>query len=36
MRDIKFRGRKPNGEWIYGDLVVTETTDGQPSKVEIR
>ena len=21
MREIKFRGRKSNGEWIYGDLV---------------
>lgn len=21
MRQIKFRGRKSNGEWIYGDLV---------------
>ena len=21
MREIKFRGRKPNGEWLYGDLV---------------
>ena len=21
MRTIKFRGRKPNGEWLYGDLV---------------
>lgn len=24
MREIKFRGRKPNGEWIYGDLVRSE------------
>ena len=36
MRDIKFRGRKPNGEWIYGDLATVETTDGQPSKFNIR
>jgi uncharacterized phage protein (TIGR01671 family) len=21
MRDIEFRGRKDNGEWVYGDLV---------------
>ena len=21
MREIKFRGRKSNGEWLYGDLV---------------
>lgn len=21
MRQVKFRGRKSNGEWIYGDLV---------------
>lgn len=28
MREIKFRGRKSNGEWLYGDLVTTETTDG--------
>lgn len=21
MREIKFRGRKTNGEWVYGDLV---------------
>lgn len=35
MREIKFRGRKPNGEWIYGDLVTTETTDGIPTKKEI-
>lgn len=35
MREIKFRGRKSNGEWIYGDLVTTETTDGHPSKKEI-
>lgn len=35
MREIKFRGRKPNGEWVYGDLVTTETTNGQPSKKEI-
>lgn len=35
MREIKFRGRKPNGKWIYGDLVTTETTDGEPSKQEI-
>ena len=26
MRTIKFRGRKPNGEWLYGDLVQC---DGQ-------
>lgn len=32
MREIKFRGRRPNGEWIYGDLVTTETTDGNPSR----
>lgn len=36
MREIKFRGRKSNGEWIYGDLVVVETTDGQPSKFNIK
>lgn len=36
MREIKFRGRKPNGEWIYGDLVAVETTDGEPSKFNIR
>ena len=36
MREIKFRGRKSNGEWIYGDLVTVETTDGQPSKFNIR
>lgn len=24
MREIKFRGRKPNEEWIYGDLVRSE------------
>lgn len=35
MREIKFRGRKSNGEWIYGDLVTTETTDGHPSKKDI-
>lgn len=35
MREIKFRGRKPNGEWVYGDLVTTETTDGIPTKKEI-
>jgi uncharacterized phage protein (TIGR01671 family) len=35
MREIKFRGRKPNGEWLYGDLVTTETTDGIPTKKEI-
>lgn len=35
MREIKFRGRKPNGGWIYGDLVTTETTDGIPTKKEI-
>lgn len=27
MREIKFRGRKPNGEWVYGDLVTVEKTD---------
>lgn len=32
MREIKFRGRKSNGEWIYGDLVTVETTDGQHSR----
>lgn len=21
MRDIKFRGKKPKGEWVYGDLL---------------
>lgn len=35
MREIKFRGRKPNGEWVYGDLVTTETTNGIPTKKEI-
>ena len=35
MREIKFRGRKSNGEWVYGDLVTTETTDGIPTKKEI-
>lgn len=35
MREIKFRGRKPNGEWVYGDLVATELTDGIPTKREI-
>lgn len=35
MRDIKFRGRKSNGEWVYGDLVTVETTDGIPTKKEI-
>lgn len=35
MREIKFRGRKPNGEWVYGDLVTTETTDVIPTKKEI-
>ena len=35
MREIKFRGRKPNGGWIYGDLVTTETTYGIPTKKEI-
>lgn len=35
MREIKFRGRKPNGVWIYGDLVTTETTDGKPTKKEV-
>lgn len=35
MREIKCRGRKPNGEWIYGDLVTTETTDGIPTKKEM-
>ena len=35
MREIKFRGRKPNGEWVYGDLVTTETIDGIPTKKEI-
>lgn len=35
MREIKFRGRKSNGEWIYGDLVTVETTDGIPTKKEI-
>ena len=33
---MKFRGRKSNGEWVYGDLVTVETTDGQPSKFNIR
>lgn len=36
MREIKFRGQKSNGEWIYGDAVTTATTEKQPSKVEIR
>lgn len=35
MREIKFRGRKSNGVWIYGDLVTVETTDGIPTKKEI-
>jgi uncharacterized phage protein (TIGR01671 family) len=35
MREIKFRGRKPNGEWVYGDLVTGETTDGVSTKKEI-
>lgn len=35
MREIKFRGRKSNGEWVYGDLVTVETTDGIPTKKEI-
>lgn len=35
MREIKFKGRKPNGEWVYGDLVTIETTDGIPIKKEI-
>lgn len=35
MREIKFRGRVPNGGWIYGDLVTTETTEGIPTKKEI-
>lgn len=35
MREIIFRGRKSNGEWIYGDLVTVETTDGIPTKKEI-
>lgn len=35
MREIKFRGRKSNGEWVYGDLVATELTDGIPTKKEI-
>lgn len=35
MREIKFRGRTPNGAWVYGDLVATELTDGIPTKKEI-
>lgn len=25
MREIKFRGRKPNGEWVYGYYVGKDT-----------
>lgn len=35
MREIKFRGRKSNGEWVYGNLVTAETIDGIPTKNEI-
>lgn len=35
MREIIFRGRKSNGEWVYGDLVTVETTYGRPSRKEI-
>ena len=35
MREIKFRGRKPNREWVYGDLITVEKTDGQPSRKDI-
>lgn len=35
MREIIFRGRNSNGEWVYGDLVTVETTYGRPSRKEI-
>lgn len=27
MRTIKFRGKRPNGKWIYGDLLTSNGTE---------
>ena len=35
MREIKFRGRRPNGEWMYGALIPGEYSWwGAPSIVD--
>ena len=26
-REILFRGKRKNGQWVYGSLVVSENTD---------
>ena len=27
MREIKFRGRRPNGQWVYGALIPAEYSE---------